>query len=100
MVDRSFVDYSWIADGEIAVRRPVRSSIALFGRAVGHTVGIDPTRSTRGRQDGGRLEGGVHFGGRGPSIELFGGLEQVIDADPFDQLRVRWPFVGFRIVSR
>ena len=99
-INHSFVDYSWTADGELVVRRPVSSRVAVFGRAFGRTVGIDPNLSKRPRQDGGRLEGGIHIAGRGPSIELFGGFEQVIDADPFDRLRLRWPFAGFRIVSR
>ena len=100
MLDRSFVDYSWTADGEIVVRRPVSSDLAVFGRAVGRTIGIDPALSTRGRQDGGRVEGGIRFVGRAAAVELFGGVEQVIDADPFDRLRLRWPFAGFRIISK
>ena len=100
IIAHAWVDYSWVATAELRVRRQVNTHAALYGRAVGEVYGIDSSLSNRGAQQGGRLEGGVRFTGSGGALELFGGYEQVVDADPFDRVTMAWPFLGFRIVSR
>jgi hypothetical protein len=33
-------------------------------------------------------------------MELFGGAEQMIDADPLDRVTRRWAYFGFRLLGR
>ena len=64
------------------------------------TFGVDQSISTRGRQTGGRAEGGVRLSGRGAGIELFIGYERVVDADPIEELPLQWGFAGFRLIGK
>jgi hypothetical protein len=100
LVQQSYVDYSWIGEAEIVVRRPVSPRFGVYGKALGQRYGIDQTVTARPTQLGGRLEGGVKLGGRtGAGIELFAGYERVIDADPLDRTPRRWAFAGFRLLN-
>jgi hypothetical protein len=100
IVEHAFVDYSWTGGASVQVSRPVSSHAAVFGRAFGETYGIDPDLSTRPRQNGGRIEGGVRLSGTGGAVELFAGYERVIDADAFDQVPLQWAFAGFRLINK
>jgi hypothetical protein len=72
---------------------------ALYGRASGDVYGVDPDYAGRETQVGGRLEAGVRLIGERGSIDLFGGYERVIDADPLDMLPRQWAFAGFRLLG-
>ena len=96
----AFVDYSWTADADLIVRRPINSHVGIYARGYAETFGINKTISGRRRQTGGRLEGGIQLPGSGGSAELFVGYEQVVDADPISQLPRTWTFAGFRLISK
>ena len=100
IVARAYVDYAWIGNLDLAVRRRVSPHVGVYGRATGEAVGIDAERSTRRQQTGGRLEGGIRLIGQAGVIELFAGYERVIDADPFDQLPSSRVLGGFRLTNR
>lgn len=103
VVQHSFVDYKWTADIEGRVDKPVAPHVALYGSGYAETYGIrhdETTQSTRGRQTGGRVEGGVRLAGLRGSVDLFAGYERVVDADAFQQLPLSWAFAGFRVVNK
>lgn len=99
VIARANVDYSWTGNLDVTVRHPLRPHVGLFGGAAGHLIGVIAT-SSRERQKGGRLEAGVRLMGQGGAIELFAGVERVIDADTFDGIPRQWAFAGFRMVPR
>lgn len=99
VIARAFMDYSWIGVVDVAVKRPLNGRTSLYGRVYGDTYLTDRAIAGRGRQDGGRVEAGVRINGRGGAMELFGGYEQVVDADPLDRTRQRWAFAGFRLLG-
>jgi hypothetical protein len=99
VIARAFVDYSWSADFVGAVRRPLSPRVSAYGRARGVIVGVTAETYGRDRQHGGRLEGGLRFRGERGALEVFGGYERVIDADPLEMLARNWAFAGFRVVS-
>jgi hypothetical protein len=99
VVERSYVDYTWIGRANLVYRRPLTPRVAAFGRLFGETFQVDPTLAGRERQSGGRFEGGIRIGGVAAGLELFAGLERVVDADPFDRRPRRWAFAGFRLVN-
>jgi hypothetical protein len=100
VIAHAFVDYGWTADGDLLVRRPLNSKVGLYAHGYVETFGIDKTVSGRPRQTGGRLESGIRLSGPGGAAELFVGYEQVVDADPIEQLPLSWTFAGFRLVSK
>jgi hypothetical protein len=100
VVAQSYVDYSWTGNAEILVSYPFRRHAAVYGKAFGDAYGINAALSQRGTQTGGRVEGGLRLSGSGAALELFGGYERVVDADPFEQQARQWVFGGFRIVNR
>lgn len=100
VTQRAYMDYNWIGDLDITLRRTLNPHSSVYGRTYGQGITVDPTVAGRNRQYGGRAEAGVRFSGRGGHLDLFGGLERVIDADPLDRVPRRWAFVGFRLVGR
>jgi hypothetical protein len=99
LTQRSYVDYTWIGKAHLVVRHPLTPRVSALARASGETYLVDKALAGRTRQNGGRLEGGVRIAGRAASVELFGGYERVVDADPFDRLPRRWAFAGLRVVN-
>lgn len=99
VVDRSFVDYRWMVSGDLVYRRPIRPGAGWYGQGFVELWGVDPAVSVRKTQTGGRLEGGVRFAGRAAGLELFAGVERVIDANAFEKRPRSWPFAGLRIVK-
>jgi len=95
----SYVDYTWMADAEVTIRRKISPRVGWFGRLYGESYAVDPTLAGRSSQYGGRVEGGARFSGRGGALELFAGFERVVDADPRDFGYFRWAFAGFRVVG-
>ena len=99
IVARGSVDYEWSGELDALARRQLSPRVGLFGRAYGQLIGVDPDIYGRDTQHGGRLEAGVRFRGNAGSLEVFGGYEQMIDADPFDLQPRHWAFAGIRLVS-
>ena len=99
VVARAWVDYNWLGNVDVMVRRPLRSTRALYGRGYGETYGVDEDVAGRGQQWGGRLEAGVRFTGKAAAIDVFGGVERMIDANPLDRLTRQWAFAGFRLTG-
>jgi hypothetical protein len=103
LVQRSYVDYTWIGDLDVIARHPLTPHVGTYGRIFGELYGVtepdDPMLPRRGTQRGGRAEAGVRLSGKGGAMELFAGYERVIDADPFDRQARHWPFAGFRLVN-
>lgn len=100
VIARAYVDYTWMGDLDLGVRRAVSPHASLYGRVLGQGITVDPDVAGRERQYGGRLEAGVRINGTGGALELFGGAERMIDADPLDRTPRRWAFVGFRLNRR
>lgn len=100
MVAHAYVDYNWIGQLDVRVRRPVVPKADAFVHVSGQIVGIDSSLSNRPRQSGGLIEAGLRLKGRAGAIELFAGYEKRYDADPLDFLPQHWGMAGFRIVTR
>lgn len=99
VIERSYVDYTWMAAMEAVVRRPMTPHVGVFARAYGEAFAVDSDIAGREHQRGGRVEGGVRLSGSRGAIELFGGYERVIDADQLDRLAREWAFGGFRLAN-
>lgn len=98
VVARAFVDYTWMGNADVVLRRPVSTHVGIYGRTYAETYWVDPAIAARDRQSGGRVEAGVRLLGAAGAIDLFGGYEKVIDADPLDRQPHRWVFAGFRLL--
>jgi hypothetical protein len=100
VVERAWVDYTWIGSGDLVLRRPLSNTAGIYGRTYGQAIWVDEKIAGRGRQSGARLEAGVRLAGSVGAIELFGGFERMIDADPLDRITRQWAFAGFRLTGR
>lgn len=100
VVQRSYVDYLWLAELNLLVRRPLNNYVGLFARGNGKLFAVDQAVVPRGTQSGGRIEAGIRLNGRGGVMEIFAGYEKRVDADPLDRLPVRWGVAGLRLLSR
>lgn len=99
VIEHAYVDYTWIGDVDVTIRHAVNPQVEVYGRGYAETYLVDKSVAGRDRQNGGRIEAGVRLKGGGGAIDLFGGYERVVDADPLDRQPQRWPFVGFRLVG-
>ena len=100
VLQRTFVDYDWMAALGIAARRPIDGRLALFAGGTGQLVGVDAAKVGRGGQCGARLEAGVRIAGQAAAVEIFAGYERRIDGYPTERTRMRALTVGFRLTSR
>ena len=100
VVQRSFVDYSWLAGGQFQVRHPLNAHAGVFLHTEGNLFLVDKTEIGRSRQAGGRIEAGLRLNGRGGVMEVFAGYEKRPDAHPLDRTSQRWGLVGLRLLSR
>jgi hypothetical protein len=100
VIARAYVDYTWIGQLDAKLSRRVNPRLTLYAHGNANTFLVDKSVAGRDRQDGGRIEGGVKIhGNRRASVELFGGYERVVDAEPVDRIRRRWAFAGFRLLG-
>lgn len=97
-VERSGADYETEYTGSIRLLRAIHDRVAIIVDVDGTAVSVDADVYGRGRQYGGRLEGGLRFRGGVGAAEVFIGSERRIDADPFDRRPIRWMQMGFRFV--
>ena len=100
VIERAYVDYDWIGSIDVRVSQPVARHADAYGRAYGERYAVDPPVAGRERQLGGRLEGGVRIRGTAGAIDLFAGIERVVDADPIDRMPRHWAFAGFRLLRQ
>ena len=100
VVQYSYVDYTWLGEGNLQVRHQINSHAGLFALGTGQLFAVDEIVAGRGRQAGGRLEAGIRVKGRGGVMEIFAGYEKRVDADPVDRLPQRWGLAGVRLLSR
>jgi hypothetical protein len=98
MVQHSNVDYRWVGDLDLGVKRQMTPRIAVFGRGSGHLIGVDSTVFSRDAQYGGSVEAGVRLAGREGVLELFAGVERRIDADQLKIGAEHWFQAGFRLL--
>jgi hypothetical protein len=96
---QAYVDYTGMFDVDLTLRRTLRPNTQLFGRAYGEIITVDQDVAGRDTQYGGRGEFGVRWTGTKGALELYGGVERVIDADPLDRLPRSWGFAGFRLLG-
>jgi len=100
VVQRSFVDYSFITGGQFQVRHPFNAHAGMFLHAEGQVFLLDKDQIGRSGQAGARIEAGIRLNGRGGAMEVFGGYERRPDAHPLERLSQRWGLVGLRLLSR
>jgi hypothetical protein len=100
VVQHSYVDYTWVGEVNLLIRRSLGARTGVFARGFGQLIGIDETVAKRGTQAGGLVEAGVRINGRGGALELFGGIEQRVDAEPVKFESRHWALAGFRLLSR
>jgi hypothetical protein len=100
VIARAYVDYTTMNDLDLTIRRTITPRTRIYARLLGQTFTVDRTLQGRGRQDSGRAEAGVRVRGSGGIMELFGGVEKMVDADQLDRQPQRWAFAGFRFLSK
>jgi hypothetical protein len=97
-VARSFVDYDSDLGVTLGVRRRLGGPVSLIGSAGGHARQVTGRRG-RERQIGGRSELGFRVEGREGAVEIVAGVEERVDADPFELAPRRWFFLGARFAT-
>lgn len=100
VIQHSFVDYTWIGEGDVLVRRPVSPRVGIFAHGSGQFFFVNGTIPDRGTQVGTLLEGGIRVAGRGGALEAFAGFERRVDAYPLERVPQNWVLAGFRLLSR
>ena len=99
-VQHSYVDYTWLGEMHVLVRRPINERVGVFAHGSGQAFAVNEAVAHRGTQAGGLVEAGIRVTGRAGALELFAGYEKRVDADPQDRLSQRWALAGFRLLSR
>ena len=98
VIAHSFVDYTWRADVDYALRYRLAPRVSAIGGTALNLTGTDEEIAGRGLQKGGRLEGGIRLDGVEGALELFVALERRIDAFPTERRAGTWALGGFRLV--
>lgn len=93
------VDYEGEIDGSLKVTVPVNSRVAFYTDMTSVIVQVDPSVFDRDMRAGGLVEGGLRVGYSGAALELFGGWEARIDADPIALKTERLGMLGFRVLT-
>jgi hypothetical protein len=99
-VARGFVDYGGDLGGEAIVHRTASPRISAIGSLATHVRLVRGSALDRGAQVGARVEAGVRVEGIAAAVEIVGGAERRVDADPFEFAPRQWVFAGLRIVTR
>jgi len=100
VIQHSFVDYTWLANGDILVRREVSPRVGAFAHGSGQIFFVNGTVPNRGTQVGALFEGGIRVAGHGGALEAFAGFERRVDAYPLERVAQNWVLAGFRLLSR
>lgn len=99
-VQHSYVDYTWMGEGQVLVRHPINDHLGLFAHGHGQAFAVNQLLAKRGAQAGALVEAGLRVTGRSGVLEVFAGYEKRVDADPLDRLSQRWALLGFRLLSK
>jgi len=99
-IQHSYVDYTWLGEAQLLVRRPINEKVGVFAHGSVQGFLVNDLVANRGAQGGALVEGGVRMTGRAGVLELFAGYEKRVDADPLDRQSQRWGLAGFRLLSR
>jgi hypothetical protein len=100
VIQHSYVDYTWIGELNVLLRRPINQQVGLFGHGSGQFYTVDNIAIRRGTQRGALVEAGVRLNGRGGVMEIDAGYEERVDADPLDRQPQRWALIGLRVLTR
>jgi hypothetical protein len=99
-VNSYFVDYSGEVGGDVLAERAFNDKVSALVRGTIDAMFIDGSKSERGTQVGGRVEGAVRLSGTGAAVEFYVAADRRIDADPFERRPVTWAVLGLRLVNR
>jgi hypothetical protein len=99
VIQKSFVDYNWQADGRVRGDIVIRPSVGVLLELDLKVLGVDGTQS-RGTQTGVRAEGGVRIDGEMGALELFLAVERRVDPAVLAFGTKSWFAAGFRLLSR
>jgi hypothetical protein len=99
VIQKSFVDYEWEADGGLRGDFVLRPGIGVLMNLDLRLLGVDGSRD-RGTQTGVRAEGGIRIDGERAALELFVAGEGRIDPALLELGRTNFAMVGFRLLSR
>jgi hypothetical protein len=100
VVQHTFVDYTWTSQLTLRVDRALRGRVHLFATGSAGWVGVDRTVLGRDRQDGARIEGGVHLLGQRAALGLFTAHERRVDGYPTSRDPSSWLEFGVRLGTR
>jgi len=100
VVARAFVDYNWIGELGLSLRRPLNGRVAVFAQGAARMFTVDGSVPNRSTQTGGVAEAGIRLRGTGGVLELFAGVEKRVDAYELEREPERWVLAGFRLLSR
>ena len=103
VIASAYDDYSWIEELDLVGRQQLTVHAGFYARVYGQLIQVHHELAGRGHQMGGRLEAGIKLRGskpEGAAVELFGGWEDMIDADPLDRVPRRWAYLGFRLLGK
>ena len=100
IVQNAQVDYTWIGQVDVLVRRSLTPRVGAYVQGAGQIFGVNPLLAGRMRQTGGMGEAGIKLNGRAGAIELFAGYERRVDASPLGRQPLHWGKAGFRLVNR
>lgn len=100
IVQHTFVDYVWTSQLTLRVDRTVGARAHVFATGSGGWVGVDRSVLGRDRQNGARIEGGVHLLGQRASLDLFAAHERRVDGYPSSRDASSWLEFGFRLGTR
>lgn len=97
VTQRAFVDYKWTSDLQLQLASTIVRSTDFIASFTGEVAGIEPARSPRRTQMGGRIEIGIRLRGRQAALDVVAGYERRIDAYQLEQTPRCWTFAGVRI---
>ena len=98
VVQKTYVDYRWELDSDIAMRTPIAPRVALVSAGAVRVVGVDGSRD-RGTQLGYRAEAAVRLDGRDAALDVFVAAERRVDPYQLEFSTITWMTLGFRISS-
>jgi hypothetical protein len=100
VIQRSYVDYTWIGELNVQIRHPINQHVGIFGHSSGQFYSVANAAVRRGTQRGALAEAGVRLNGRDGVMEIYAGYEKRVDADPLDRQPQRWAVIGLRVLTR
>jgi hypothetical protein len=100
VVQHTFVDYAWTSQMTVRLEPAPRPGAHVFASGSGGLVGVHRAVVNRGRQTGGRAEGGVQFAAERGVLDLFGAYERRVDGYPASREPSSWFEFGFRLATR